>query len=297
MLCLAPLWTVSRRGMVSDVDAPKQVNSLSELADHAFSALGPVQVHDPEGPNECLVRSGELVVLPADAPTVRKRLRGVYSHEEIASGVLRMYTKAAERDRVVEIAREVGAAPNHVHLACPIMIGTARPVVGERIPELLGEGTVALLDTPLDAPHGSLVAGVLRHHGALVRPFPVLCAAGFGDDLALAAALRACRDLPVVLVASGTYSFNDECPPVLASCGTNVVAAAGNGGSSRPWWPAALSSVTAVGADAPFSGHGPWVNVVASGVDVPATVGSTQSLCTGTSFAAALHAATLVPVP
>jgi thermitase len=100
-----------------------------------------------------------------------------------------------------------------------------------------------------------------------------------------------------VLVTSGTYSFNDECPPVLASCGRNVVAAAGNGASSRPWWPAALPSVIAVGAAAPFSGHGPWVDVVVDGVDVPATVGSQQALCTGTSFAAALHAATLVPVP
>jgi hypothetical protein len=52
-----------------------------------------------------------------------------------------------------------------------------------------------------------------------------------------------------------------------------------------------------VGASASFSGRGPWVNVVAEGVDVPATVGSSQLLCTGTSFAAALHAATLVPVP
>ncbi len=294
---LGPLWTVSRRGMVSDVDTPKQVNSLSELVDHAHSALGPVHVHDPEGPNECLVRSGELIVLPPEAPTVRKRLRGVYSHEEISAGAIRMFLKASERAHVVDIAADVGATPNHVHLSCPIMIGTSRPVVGERLPELLGEGTVALLDTPLDAPHGSLVAGVLRHHGAAVRPFPVLSASGFGDDLALAAALRATRSLPVVVVASGTYTFNDECPPVLASYGHNVVAAAGNGGSSRPWWPAASPSVTAVGASAPFSGHGPWVDVVVDGVDVPATVGSTQLLCTGTSFAAALHAATLVPVP
>lgn len=282
---------------MSDVDTPKQVNSLAELVDHAVRALGPVHVHDPEGPNESLVRSGELIVLPADAPTVRKRLRGTYSHEEIACGAIRMYTKASDRARVAAIAADVGATPNHVHLSCPIMIGTSRPVVGEHLPELRGEGTVALLDTPLDAPHGSLVAGVLRHHGATVRPFPVLTSSGFGDDLTLAAALKATRDLPVVLVASGTYSFNDECPPVLASCRRNVVAAAGNGGSARPWWPAALPAVIAVGASAPFSGRGPWVNVVAGGVDVPATIGSVQSLCTGTSFAAALHAATLVPVP
>lgn len=283
--------------MVSDVDTPKQVNSLAELVDQAAEALGPVHVHDPHGPNECLVRSGELIVLPQDAPTVRKRLRGVYSHEEIAAGVIRIFTKAADRLRVVDIATSVGATPNHVHFACPIMIGTSRPVVGERLPDLLGEGSVALLDTPLDAPHGALVTGVLRHHGATARPFPVLTPTGFGCDVTLAAALRATRSLPVVLVPSGTYTFNDECPPVLAICGRNVIAAAGNGGSTRPWWPAALPDVVAVGAAEPFSGRGPWVDVITSGVDVPATVGSSQYLCTGTSFAAALHAATLVPVP
>ncbi len=283
--------------MVSDVDAPKQVNSLSELVDHASEALGPVHVHDPGGPNECLLRSGELVVLPDEAPTVRKRLRGVYSHEEVVAGAIRMHVRPAHALRVGDIARDVGATPHHVHLACPIMIGTSRPVIGGHLPSLRGEGSVALLDTPLDAPHGALVAGVLRHHGATVRPFPVLTPPGFGSDLLLAAALHATRSLPVVLVASGTYTFDDACPPVLAGCGRSVVAAAGNGGSSRPWWPAALPAVTAVGASAPFSGHGPWVDVVADGVDVPATVGSTQSLCTGTSFAAALHAATLVPVP
>ncbi|WP_285645630.1 hypothetical protein [Lentzea sp. NBRC 102530] len=279
------------------MDALKQVGSLSELVDHATRAVGPVVVHDPAGPNECLVRSGELVVLPTDAPTVRKRLRSAYSHEEIAAGAIRIHLKAADRASVVPIALEVGAAPNHVHLACPIMIGTSRPVIGERLPDLLGEGTVALLDTPLEAPHGALVAGVLRHHGATVRSFPVLTAPGFGDDLTLAAALRATRDLPVVLVASGTYTFDDRCPPVLAGCGRNVVAAAGNGGSPRPWWPAALPSVTSVGSTDPFSGRGPWVNVQAPAVDVPSSVGSSQLLCTGTSFAAALHAATLVPVP
>lgn len=283
--------------MVSDVDAPKQVSSLSELVDHASEALGPVHVHDAGGPNECLVRSGELVVLPADAPTVRKRLRGAYSHEEIAAGAIRMHLKPVHAARTVEIAVDVGATPHHVHLACPIMIGTSRPVVGGHLPSLRGEGCVALLDTPLDAPHGALVAGVLHHHGATIRPFPVLSPSGFGSDLILAAALRATHDLPVVLVASGTYTFDDSCPPVLAEFGGNVVAAAGNGGSARPWWPAALPFVTAVGATAPFSGFGPWVDVVVDGVDVPATVGSRQSLCTGTSFAAALHAATLVPVP
>ncbi|GLZ31371.1 hypothetical protein Lesp02_35590 [Lentzea sp. NBRC 105346] len=210
--------------------------------------------------------------------------------------------RPAERGRCVEIAREIGAAPNHVHFACPIMIGTSRPVIGKRLPSPEGtvSGVVGVLDTPPSAEHGALVEGVLRHHapGVTVRHADVLTPDGFGDDLSLARGLRE-MVADVVLVASGTYTFDDRCPPVLARAfpALSVVAAAGNGGSSRPWWPAADSAVTGVGAlDARFSGTGPWVDVWEAGVDVP-TDGPTQSLCTGTSFAAAVHAARMVSRP
>jgi subtilisin family serine protease len=59
--------------------------------------------------------------------------------------------------------------------------------------------------------------------------------------------------------------------------GAVVVAAAGNAGSCRPFWPAALSEVLAVGATddcgerAWFSNYGPWVDASAPGVDVVST--------------------------
>jgi subtilisin family serine protease len=76
-----------------------------------------------------------------------------------------------------------------------------------------------------------------------------------------------------VVLTAGCHTADDRCPPLLRSeisafPDTAVVAAAGNGATSRPLWPAALPDVLAVGADADFSNHGPWVDAVAPGVDV-----------------------------
>ncbi|HZD22788.1 MAG TPA: S8 family serine peptidase, partial [Acidimicrobiia bacterium] len=58
--------------------------------------------------------------------------------------------------------------------------------------------------------------------------------------------------------------------------GAVVVAAAGNNSSCRPFWPAAMKDVIAVGANycgerAWFSNFGPWVDANAPGVDIVST--------------------------
>ena len=59
-----------------------------------------------------------------------------------------------------------------------------------------------------------------------------------------------------------------------------VVAAAGNHGKSRPFWPAAFDQVLAVGAvdersgkwtRAAYSNHGPWVDATARGSNLQST--------------------------
>jgi hypothetical protein len=59
-----------------------------------------------------------------------------------------------------------------------------------------------------------------------------------------------------------------------------VVAAAGNNGDSRPFWPAAFGDVLAVGAAenkggnwnrADYSNYGPWVDVTARGTNLHST--------------------------
>jgi subtilisin family serine protease len=85
--------------------------------------------------------------------------------------------------------------------------------------------------------------------------------------------------IDVVVVTAGCHTADDRCPPVLSreidrQPDTVVVAAAGNNGASRPFWPAALHSVVGVAATGPdgrlaaFSNRGDWVDAAAPGVDV-----------------------------
>ncbi|PRY43346.1 S8 family peptidase [Umezawaea tangerina] len=159
------------------------------------------------------------------------------------------------------------------------------------------------------AGHGTFVAGVLLQHapGVVIRQHRVLSSLGLTDDLTVAAGLhRARREaaehgerLDVVLLTAGCHTADDRCPPVLRSevsafPDAVVVAAAGNGATSRPSWPAALPDVLAVGADAAFSNRGSWVDAVAPGVDVvsshvrlgPVTRDYGYARWSGTSFAA-----------
>ncbi|WP_143219291.1 S8 family peptidase [Actinokineospora bangkokensis] len=180
--------------------------------------------------------------------------------------------------------------------------------------------TPELLDTDHDgradrqAAHGTFVAGVVLRTapGATLRVHRTLTPHGLTDDRALAAALlrESRRPHPhVIVLTAGCPTPDDRCPPVLEAAlsrfpRTEVVAAAGNAGTTRPFWPAALPTVTAVGAAnpdgtrAPFSNHGPWLDRLAPGVDVLSSHVHLHNghhhygaaLWTGTSFAAP-HAA------
>ncbi|WP_285501388.1 S8 family serine peptidase [Actinokineospora sp. NBRC 105648] len=170
------------------------------------------------------------------------------------------------------------------------------------------------------AGHGTFVAGVLLRHapGVRIRQHPVLSSQGLTDDRTVATTLRRARHLAhargetvdILLLTAGCHTSDDRCPPVLArelSHWPTVVAAAGNSGSARPFWPAALPTVTAVGAaaadgsPAPFSNHGPWVDRLAPGVDIVSAhvhlVAGTRTYgaarWSGTSFAAPFVAAEL----
>ncbi|MER7213507.1 S8/S53 family peptidase [Streptosporangium sp. NPDC000239] len=126
------------------------------------------------------------------------------------------------------------------------------------------------------AGHGTFVTGlVLRAApGARIRPLRVLDGRGLGDEAALLRVLgRLANDPPQVLNLSlGCHTFDDRPSPLVETAlaglsSTAVVACAGNTASTRPFWPAALPGVVAVGAldaaeqaRAPFSAHGPWVD-------------------------------------
>jgi subtilisin family serine protease len=168
------------------------------------------------------------------------------------------------------------------------------------------------------AGHGTFVAGVVQQHApsARLRIERVLHSDGICDEVDLIEALHCLAGEPrppdVVNLSFGGFTHNDRASVLLDRAVTRlaavsvVVAAAGNAGSERPFWPAALPTVIAVGAlDATgsgptaFSNHGPWVDTWAVGEDVRgAFVAATRELpapprpggCfaswSGTSFAA-----------
>lgn len=133
----------------------------------------------------------------------------------------------------------------------------------------------------VQAGHGTFVTGLILRSApaARVRPLRVLNGHGVGDEAGLLRSLARLRiDPPQVLNLSlGGHTYDNRPSPLLEAAlatlaDTAVVACAGNTASDRPFWPAALPGVIAVGAldaaeetRAPFSAHGPWVDACAGG--------------------------------
>jgi subtilisin family serine protease len=162
-----------------------------------------------------------------------------------------------------------GAARDHTWLGG--VTGDPDPVVGGRIPAYTG--------------HGTFIAGVARCMAPATEVFvrAALNRAGATLELDFAkeidTALASGAD--VISLSAGTSTRNDV--PLLAfeaawkarflyHKGVVLVAAAGNNGDRRPFWPAAFQEVVSVGAlaanwrnRASFSNFGGWVDVYAPG--------------------------------
>lgn len=158
--------------------------------------------------------------------------------------------------------------------------------VGDFDPLLAADGELLALE----AGHGTFIAGIIATWapGARVNHEASLYPNGSTDEVMLA------EDLPdalagahLVNLALGGYTEDDRPPLTLATMLESVprdvvvVAAAGNEGTTRPFWPAAFDTVLGVGAvrvrpsgqvePAPFTNHGEWVGCCADGVDVVST--------------------------
>jgi hypothetical protein len=137
------------------------------------------------------------------------------------------------------------------------------------------------------AGHGTFISGIIRQlcPDARIHHRGVLTSYGDGDDAsvisAIERALAAVHGYDIVVMAFGTYGAADEAPPLADAvrrllCDSLVVASAGNDATSRPYYPAALPGVIAVGAldqagRARFSNFGSWVDACAPAVDVVST--------------------------
>ncbi|TDB77565.1 S8/S53 family peptidase [Micromonospora sp. KC723] len=131
--------------------------------------------------------------------------------------------------------------------------------------------------------HGTFVAGVVRQAapGVRVDPEQALTATGVGDEASVVAAMgRLAPEVSVINLSLGGFTQDDQPSLPLANAvaalpsTSAVVAAAGNAGTNRPMWPAALARVVAVAAvsqgpdgvaPAAYSGYGPWVDACAVG--------------------------------
>jgi subtilisin family serine protease len=133
------------------------------------------------------------------------------------------------------------------------------------------------------AGHGTFVAGIVLQHAPDARIVVVrlLGSDGVCDEVDLITALHRLPPVDIVNLSLGCHTWDDR-PSVALTAAVDalgsaitVVAAAGNDGESRPFWPAALPSVVAVGAlnadgtaPAEFSNRGDWVDTAAIGADV-----------------------------
>ena len=138
--------------------------------------------------------------------------------------------------------------------------------------------------------HGTFIAGLILQvaPASSVYAVKVLDSHGVGDDLSVAAAIAQLpADIDIVNLSLGGYTDRDAPPLALTAAvrafgaqGGAVVAAAGNHGKNRPFWPAAFQPVVAVGAveedggkwwRAGYSNHGAWVDAAARGSNLQST--------------------------
>jgi subtilisin family serine protease len=160
-----------------------------------------------------------------------------------------------------------------------------------------------------DHGHGTAVAGVVAARAnngqgmagvcwfCLIMPVKVLDSSGSGDDTRIAAGIVWAADhgARVINLSLGGPGSTPELEAALAYAshkGATVVAAAGNTGTTIPFYPAAdinaLSVAATTTADRayPWSNYGSWVDVAAPGCNVaPALTGGYALFC-GTSSAA-----------
>jgi subtilisin family serine protease len=175
--------------------------------------------------------------------------------------------------------------------------------------EVLDADGDGLLDH--QAGHGTFIAGlVLRQApGVRLRMLKVLDSNGIGDEAGVLRALGLLRErhVDVLVLSFGCFTYDDRPSPLLeralaAFSDTVIVACAGNTASSRPFWPAALPRVIAVGAldsaesgRARFSAYGAWVDACARGEALTSSFVDfddfrSYAVWSGTSFAAAVVA-------
>ncbi len=185
----------------------------------------------------------------------------------------------------------------------------------EDLPRLLrGRDFVSGDDDATDSQgHGTFVAGVIaaqrdNERGiagvsrASILPVRVMNDRGVGLDSNISRGIRWAAgegaDIINLSLGSGQRSrILRDAVNYATRQGSLVVASSGNSGKAHPKYPAAYPQVVAVGATdlrdrmTSFTSHGPWLDLVAPGVNIASTVpGDGYAIGGGTSFSAPLVA-------
>ncbi|MBI2567080.1 MAG: S8 family serine peptidase [Candidatus Schekmanbacteria bacterium] len=185
------------------------------------------------------------------------------------------------------------------------------PEMGGRIVSVPGADLVNDDSDPADdSGHGTHVAGIAAATGnngagiagvcwsCRVMPIKVLDATATGafSTVAEGIALAAANGASVINLSLGSATYSQSIQDAITAAiagGAVVVGAAGNNGSSAPFYPAANEGVVAVAASdsndglASFSNRGDWVTVAGPGTDIVSTLpGGATGTWSGTSMAA-----------
>jgi subtilisin family serine protease len=159
-----------------------------------------------------------------------------------------------------------------------------------------------------DHGHGTAVSGIIAARtnnlvgqagvcwSCSILPVKVLDSTGSGDTSLIAHGIVYATDqgaevINLSLGGVGTTDTLEEAVGYARSKGVVVVAAAGNEGSTEPFYPAASPGVLSIAASDEsdrlysWSNRGPWVKLAAPGCDVATTLGGEYAFFCGTSAA------------
>ena len=293
------LWFVS-----PSVDLPELVRNLRETAQRGSTPDGTID--DPTGRGNPVVAGTVVDVIGDGGPhefgpdefgpdglgadglgagislnhvlAGAPRYKGSPGGEPAPANQIAIARMTAESGPQAQLAVLDTGVPKSMSTIHPELVSRMRPD-GDDVDLLDADGD-GYLDT--DAAHGIFIAGLVARLApdVVIDPAEVLDPTGFGDDASVSAELIDCT-AAVINMSFGGYT-QDDLPPLglqlvltALSRDQGIVAAAGNDGTSRLFWPAAFQGVVAVAAldadrdgivsPASFTNRGGWVNVCAPG--------------------------------
>jgi subtilisin family serine protease len=205
------------------------------------------------------------------------------------------WTQAPDASDIVVAVLDSGVALGHEDLAGQLLAGTDIYDGDSDPSDAFGHGTLIAGIVGAAADNGLGVAGVAP--GVRVLPVKITNDGGGTSYSRIASGITWAADhgADVITISSGATVESELLANAVSYARDRdviVVAAAGNGGDTTPFYPAATSGVVSVAATTAqdtlwaASGHGDWLTLAAPGEAILSTYLDGYLQATGTSFAA-----------